>query len=395
MKWIGGNSYRRIADILQDMNELSRLIENEGSQGKSLFPDALAEDKEGHAAKRFALKEGVLTQEFVLKRMKRLSNGVWVVDMEQFLRDLLRLPQVAEVWDFGPPPPQHNPEGIWRRDDFDGDEMKSIFDGDAYRTHPLLCGGLQREWSRDRLIKKYQEALDRGERTEDETDVGEESENEEGEEEEEEIEDGLDGGCMNDGASDCASDDEAADLAAHFHARKNRAREDERVQAIRHDSLKEMWVWFGTSNDDATLSNPLQKGATKCLQFFISRGGLNRKNINKQNVMGFLFTFFLSLIYPVRARTRYVGDEVTEGCIVGRENKLYRIIDVTLDYVLLSQLSVTEPFLLSPVLIAHDRGENLSRRVREEVANFEFYSFLPSEMHARGWWVFPGLKDII
>uniref|UniRef100_A0A0G4FGM8 Uncharacterized protein n=1 Tax=Chromera velia CCMP2878 TaxID=1169474 RepID=A0A0G4FGM8_9ALVE len=87
--------------------------------------------------------------------MKRLSNGVWVVDMEQFLRDLLRLPQVAEVWDFGPPPPQHNPEGIWRRDDFDGDEMKSIFDGDAYRTHPLLCGGPQREWSRDRLIKKY------------------------------------------------------------------------------------------------------------------------------------------------------------------------------------------------------------------------------------------------
>eukprot|EP00820_Chromera_velia_P000991 Cvel_14925.t1-p1 / transcript=Cvel_14925.t1 / gene=Cvel_14925 / organism=Chromera_velia_CCMP2878 / gene_product=hypothetical protein / transcript_product=hypothetical protein / location=Cvel_scaffold1081:53753-55004(+) / protein_length=350 / sequence_SO=supercontig / SO=protein_coding / is_pseudo=false len=267
MKWIGGNSYRRIADILQDMNELSRLIENEGSQGKSLFPDALAEDKEGHAAKRFALKEGVLTQEFVLKRMKRLSNSVWVVDMEQFLRDLLRLPQVAEVWDFGPPSPQHNPEGIWRRDDFDGDEMKSIFNGDACRTYPLLCGGPQREWSRDRLIKKYQEALDRGERTEDETDVGEESENEEGEEEEEEIEDGLDRGGVNDGASDCASDDEAADLAAHFHTRKNRAREDERVQAIPRDSLKEMWVWFGTSNDDATLSNPLQKGATKCLQW--------------------------------------------------------------------------------------------------------------------------------
>uniref|UniRef100_A0A0G4IBM3 Uncharacterized protein n=1 Tax=Chromera velia CCMP2878 TaxID=1169474 RepID=A0A0G4IBM3_9ALVE len=125
-------SYAQIASVIADVHKLEAQVRLFGTDNKTAFPQHLAES--WWVTRHFALSEGILNEAFINQRLKQLSCGIWVLDLVQNLKDLLRMPAVKKNWRRAPLVDPNDPEP---------EDIRSIFDGDVYRKHPLVI-----EWSR-------------------------------------------------------------------------------------------------------------------------------------------------------------------------------------------------------------------------------------------------------
>uniref|UniRef100_A0A0K6SAM1 Uncharacterized protein n=1 Tax=Chromera velia CCMP2878 TaxID=1169474 RepID=A0A0K6SAM1_9ALVE len=180
------------------------------------------------------------------------------------LRDLLHLSEVKEEWKVAPlvDPEEELP-----------DEMKSIFDGNVYRTHPLEIKSSTGRWCSDR--RKWSAAVVTDEwerensgraeaRVQQEEGIGEEED--EGEEE-----DPFSFGGDNSDWAWFNPDDDGASPSASAQALPKGSLESQLdakllQQVAEGRVLEEKWVFFRMVNDDATLQDPLKANVIKSLQ---------------------------------------------------------------------------------------------------------------------------------
>uniref|UniRef100_A0A0G4GUB0 C2H2-type domain-containing protein n=1 Tax=Chromera velia CCMP2878 TaxID=1169474 RepID=A0A0G4GUB0_9ALVE len=253
-------SYAQISAVIADVHHLEDEVRHFGVQNEPVFPDELQNC--WWAVRNFGMKEGTLNDKFIDQRLKQLEHGIWVLDLVQALRDLLRLPAVKSNW---------VPAPLVDADDPDPEEIRSIFDGDAYRKHPLVLEWSKRErenaqgvrqepqeeliWSRKALIEVYESQVGEGDGEIEWFEAGDEPE---------EADEYFD---ADDGEGNWGDWDEES--SPRVEEKESRAEDDKFVESLPPETLKEHWVFFGTWNDDGSLADPLRQGSTKALQWAV------------------------------------------------------------------------------------------------------------------------------